>query len=268
MTMMLFRKKKVVAPPPVRSASDLGDAARDRRDWPEAARQYRLHLQTKPEDFAIWVQCGHAEKESGDLVAAERCYRTAEALRPDDVDLQLQIGHLQKLMRRFSDAALSYRRALHLAPNLADAKRELAQPSIAAALAELDARSDVASGPAAGLPLEAPAVPPELIDQETEFDDPSITAPLLDGLADIVISAEDWDDDERLLALAAEARALGRHGTAAVLIRALVVRAPTQPQRWEDLAKALEDTGDKVQAQRCREVAASLEPGSIVREAT
>lgn len=217
------------APKPAQKlcARELGDAARDRRDWRRAARQYQLHLQAEPRDFDIWVQCGHAEKESGDLVAAERCYRIAEALRRDDADLQLQLGHLHKLIGRFHEAAHCYARALELDPQSAAARREIAQPMMAALLAErvmkaaqLAARSPTAPHPA---PLSEPRRP-----------------------ADAAVSA------------ASDAGAAQRRSEAVVQLRAQVTREPANPVRWLALANALEQDGDAAQARRCRDIADSL----------
>lgn len=235
-------------PAEVQSARQAGDAARDARDWREAARQYQLHLQAEPQDFAIWVQCGHAEKEAGDLAAAERCYRLAEALRPDDADLQLQIGHLQKLLGRYREAARCYARALELDPDSADAKREVSQPMIAALLAERDAK------PAPGATRPAGA-----------FVSPSGARPIAPASgkpppADTLLPQSDWSTAGALEARAKAASDAQRHNEAAVLLRAQVTREPTNPERWHALAEALEKAGDARQAQRCREIAATLLP--------
>ena len=97
----------------------LGDAARDRGDWPAAAVHYRDFLRDQPGDFAIWVQLGHAAKEAGDYVAAEHAYLQAEAIRPEDADLALNLGHLLKQIGRRGDAQRSYARSFDLDGNLA-----------------------------------------------------------------------------------------------------------------------------------------------------
>lgn len=223
-------------PAPKLSARELGDTARDRRDWRRAAVQYQLHLQAEPQDFDIWVQCGHAEKESGDLLAAERCYRIAEALRPDDADLQLQLGHLHKLLGRFPDAARCYARALDLDPRSADARRELAQPMMAALLAEhvTKAAQLAARSPAAPRPVAAP--PP----------------------ADAALSASNGAGEGASPVPAGDASPARRSGQAVEQLRAQVTREPTNPARWLALAEALEETGDAAQAKRCRDIADSL----------
>jgi hypothetical protein len=50
------------------------DAARDRKDWHEAAAAYRRVVDVDPGLKHIWVQLGNTEKESGKLAAAEAAY--------------------------------------------------------------------------------------------------------------------------------------------------------------------------------------------------
>jgi len=73
-----------------------GDAARDARDWLQAAELYQQHLDRNPEDFPIWVQRGHALKEAGLLDEAEASYAMAARLKDNDPDLLLSRGHLAK----------------------------------------------------------------------------------------------------------------------------------------------------------------------------
>ncbi len=93
-----------------------GDAARDRRDWAEAAIQYERYLALNPDDAAIWVQLGHARKEAGDLPAAEQAYRIAQERQPRDHDIALQLGHALKLQGRLEEAAAAYALSDSLAP--------------------------------------------------------------------------------------------------------------------------------------------------------
>ncbi|WPB84870.1 glycosyltransferase [Sediminicoccus rosea] len=93
-----------------------GDAARDRRDWAEAAAHYERYLALAPDDAALWVQLGHARKEAGDLPAAEQAYRTAQERRPRDHDIALQLGHALKLQGRLEEAAAAYALSDQLAP--------------------------------------------------------------------------------------------------------------------------------------------------------
>jgi glycosyltransferase involved in cell wall biosynthesis/cytochrome c-type biogenesis protein CcmH/NrfG len=98
------------------AARGAGDAARDRRDWPEAAAQYERYLVLSPDDAAIWVQLGHARKEAGDLPGAEQAYRTAQERQPRDHDIALQLGHALKLQGRLEEAAAAYALSDQLAP--------------------------------------------------------------------------------------------------------------------------------------------------------
>lgn len=104
---------------------DSGDAARDRRDWGSAVRDYEAHLTLFPDDFDILVQLGHVRKEAGDLSGAERAYHVARRLRPGDSDLLLNLGHLMKL-RSDAAGALEYYRSSHEIDANDDAAREIA----------------------------------------------------------------------------------------------------------------------------------------------
>src|SRR5258708_28896712 len=109
----------------IRNFREEADKAREERRWRDAAQLYRAYLAAHSDDFAIWVQCGHAEKESGEFDLAEQCYITAGRISVVDADLHLQIGHLYKLMGRFGDAARSYQRCVELDAALVDAATEL-----------------------------------------------------------------------------------------------------------------------------------------------
>ncbi|MEI6160765.1 MAG: glycosyltransferase, partial [Roseococcus sp.] len=98
------------------AARGAGDAARDRRDWAEAAAQYQRYLAHRADDAPIWVQMGHALKEAGDLPAAEQAYRRAQELSPRDHDVALQLGHALKLQGRLEEAAAAYALSDQLAP--------------------------------------------------------------------------------------------------------------------------------------------------------
>jgi glycosyltransferase involved in cell wall biosynthesis/tetratricopeptide (TPR) repeat protein len=103
---------------------DRGDRARDAQQWGEAANAYDAYLKAIPEDFAIWVQLGHARKENGDFAGSETAYRSGLALRPDDADLHLQLGHVLKLRDQRLEATEAYGRSFDLHPILG-ALREL-----------------------------------------------------------------------------------------------------------------------------------------------
>ena len=78
------------------SPRQLGNRARDARRWAEAADHYRRHLETHPDNFAIWVQLGHMLTQLGDYAAADAAYARAATLDPRDADLLLCWGHSRK----------------------------------------------------------------------------------------------------------------------------------------------------------------------------
>lgn len=96
-----------------------GDAARDNKDWPRADAAYADYLALNPEDWAIWVQRGHAQKESGNLAGAERCYRRAADIDPRQSDPFFHLGGLMRIMKRTPEAINYYRRAAELGQSLA-----------------------------------------------------------------------------------------------------------------------------------------------------
>jgi len=96
-----------------------GDAARDNKDWPRADAAYADYLALNPDDWAIWVQRGHAQKESGNLVGAERCYRRAADIDPRQSEPFFQLGDLMRRMDRIPEATDYYRRAAELGQSLA-----------------------------------------------------------------------------------------------------------------------------------------------------
>lgn len=108
-----------------RAPSALADAARDRKDWREAARLYGEHLAANPEDGPIWIQLGHARKESGDYRGAEQAYLRALSMLPEDADLHVQLGHLEKVKGKAERAYHYYARALEIDPAATPALEEM-----------------------------------------------------------------------------------------------------------------------------------------------
>src|SRR5438876_396030 len=90
----------------------VADRARETQQWDLAAQYYRKSLDRNPENWAIWVQYGHALKESGRLAEAESAYRRALAGEPEIADFHLQLGHVLKLQGQTEAAKAAYRRAL------------------------------------------------------------------------------------------------------------------------------------------------------------
>ena len=103
-----------------------GDKARAKGDWAEAASHYSAYLSVEPEDFAIWVQLGHAYKEAGAFSQAQDAYNEAIKLKPDDFDSFLNLGHLMKLSGDRAAAVAAYIKSYELNPSSRDAFRELA----------------------------------------------------------------------------------------------------------------------------------------------
>jgi glycosyltransferase involved in cell wall biosynthesis len=108
---------------------DAGDRARNQADWSEAGRNYILHLQGRPDDFAIWVQLGNCLKEQGEHAQALEAYDKALLLNEKDFDVHLQKGHAYKLMGRPREAATSYRKSLTFREKNNPALHELVQMS-------------------------------------------------------------------------------------------------------------------------------------------
>ena len=93
------------------------DAARDRRDWANAAFYYQEALEKDPTRVDLFVQLGHAYKELGDFEAALGAYRQFLSKKPHDADIHLQLGHLHNRMDDPESALEWYGRASALAPN-------------------------------------------------------------------------------------------------------------------------------------------------------
>jgi tetratricopeptide (TPR) repeat protein len=93
------------------------DAARDRRDWENAAFYYHEALQQDPTRIGLLVQLGHAYKELGDFDAALEAYGQFLDKEPHDADIHLQLGHLHNRMNDPRAALEWYNRARALAPN-------------------------------------------------------------------------------------------------------------------------------------------------------
>jgi glycosyltransferase involved in cell wall biosynthesis len=108
-----YRTLQVGLPKKFRRA---GNAARDRKDWAEAARCYREYLRFVPKDAPIWVQFGHSLKEHGKLEEAEQAYRTAADLAPTDAELRIHYGDLLKRLGFKEKAAEVLLESMRLEP--------------------------------------------------------------------------------------------------------------------------------------------------------
>jgi lipopolysaccharide biosynthesis protein/tetratricopeptide (TPR) repeat protein len=107
---------RLLRTPVLRSVLAQADAARDRRQWTEAAELYREYVEATPRAFAIWVQLGHSLKEAGRREEALSAYERALALDTGDADLLLNLGHLTKLLGRLNEAEGYYARSAAIDP--------------------------------------------------------------------------------------------------------------------------------------------------------
>lgn len=116
------------------------DAARDRRDWAEAARLYAAVVAARPDDAGMWMQLGHVRREGGDAAAAERAYLRALALDRHDAEAHLYLGHALRGQGERDRAVAAYAQGARLRPGWADPVRELiamgARDAVPAAAAE------------------------------------------------------------------------------------------------------------------------------------
>ena len=130
----------------LRSMREAADAARDQKDWPNAARLYAEIVAADPIAHDIAVQLGHAYKGMGDIERAAQVYYSVLKATPADDDLHLQIGHVEKLRRNFAEAAAHYKKAVEINPENADAAREC--EGLRSRVVELRGQKDANTEPA------------------------------------------------------------------------------------------------------------------------
>lgn len=109
----------------VQSAIRRGDAARARREWDVAAREYRAALSKEDHLSHIWVQMGHALKEQGKLESASNAYQQAIVLEPQDVDAHVHLAHVFKKLGWLELAIDHLLRAFHFGLDSRAEEREL-----------------------------------------------------------------------------------------------------------------------------------------------
>jgi len=95
----------------------LGDTARARGDWQQAANAYSSALARAPRLAHIWIQLGHAHKESGEIETALGDYARAADLSPSDPDPRIHLGLSAKLLGRLGEANEHYLAALERKPD-------------------------------------------------------------------------------------------------------------------------------------------------------
>ncbi|ACV74656.1 MAG: glycosyltransferase [Zymomonas mobilis] len=96
---------------------NLGDQARDSKNWETAIYEYRKHLSLYPSDQAIWVQLGHALKEKGDFNSSIEAYYKSIEITDDDEDAYLHLIHLLIRMNLYDKAFDATKKALMLSQN-------------------------------------------------------------------------------------------------------------------------------------------------------
>lgn len=188
--------------------------SRDSRRWVDAAELYSQYLEARPQEFAIWVQLGHALKEAGRLDEALGAYEWALAIDNGDADLLLNLGHLYKVMGRRDRAADFYRRSAQSEPS-------------GQAIAELAAMS----GPRTEVrpPPPRPAAVAQQRPSASGF--PGWRSRLERALS------------RRTLARADKARSRREWPTAAKLYRNYLTFRPDQFAIWVQLGHALKESG-------------------------
>ena len=107
--------------PPIPEA----DAARDRRDWAEAARLYAAVVALRPEDAGMWVQLGHARREGGDPIGAADAYGRALALDRWNGETHYYLGHAFRLAGEPDRAVAAFAQAARLRPGDPEPARAL-----------------------------------------------------------------------------------------------------------------------------------------------
>jgi O-antigen biosynthesis protein len=94
-----------------------GNRARDRSEYPRAAKIYSRALKLDPTRTDIHVQNGLMLMKVGCYEDAEAAYRRALSQSPDDGEIHLQLGDLLKLTGRMEQASEAYKEAQRLLPD-------------------------------------------------------------------------------------------------------------------------------------------------------
>ena len=214
------------------------DRAREGGQWQLAAGLYRMALDRKPRNPAIWVQYGHALKECGDPTGAESAYRTAIAYEPEDADAHLQLGHVLKLQGNMAAARGAYQRSLALNSSLADAARELS-------LLDRSGQSSRKEPMPAGVTMPAQNEPLTVAAIRGPMRRHNFTA----GKGSL-ISRADRARDARQWQIAAE------------LYRKALDRNPSNPPIWVQYGHALKESGSLPEAESAYRTAIALDPAA------
>jgi len=104
---------------------ELGDAARDQKEWNKASIAYKGALDQEPDLSDIWIQYAHVLKEDGRLDDAVAAYREAAGQHPSDAETHIHLGHLLKRIGRDAEAVQAFRQVLELNPSDSETIEEL-----------------------------------------------------------------------------------------------------------------------------------------------
>ncbi|MCX7310151.1 MAG: tetratricopeptide repeat protein [Alphaproteobacteria bacterium] len=109
------------------SVLDLGNLARDNKQWATAASLYEKHLMNHHDDYQIWTQLGNTSKEAAlqALEVAQQAYMRSIDIVSSEADAWMQMGHLLKVRGRLEEARSAYRRCAQIDPNYQEIQREL-----------------------------------------------------------------------------------------------------------------------------------------------
>lgn len=121
----------------------LGKSARNRQDFPLAARIYRAALERDPSDRTAGIGLALALADGGETGPARETAAALAARRPEDIEALGALAYVQQRQGLPFEALDTYERMLHLDPDNADARRgrimtafRLGAPHLAATLAD------------------------------------------------------------------------------------------------------------------------------------
>src|SRR5208282_1952076 len=105
--------------------SNLGEAYRRLRRYPEAIACYQRAVRLNPSFAGAYYNLGNALRDRKEMRKAVACYRRALRLQPDMAGAHNNLGNALKDLHRPEEAVACYRRALALEPRFAEAHNNL-----------------------------------------------------------------------------------------------------------------------------------------------
>jgi len=96
--------------------ADLGQAQFDRRNFPEAVRNYREAARLNPEDPRTWNMLGYAVAWTRDLKGARQAIQEYEKLAPGDANALDSLGEVSFYLGDFESAAKYFQQAAEKSP--------------------------------------------------------------------------------------------------------------------------------------------------------